>query len=97
MMNLLDKQSLDKIAETVGTHLWRGFIWISQRKSSSYIHNYAAHKINCRYNHIRIYSALYLRMRHSSYSRNIEFRHPSSPLPRQTDQDEAKKRRRAAT
>jgi len=26
MMNLLDEQSLDKIAESAGTHLWRGFI-----------------------------------------------------------------------
>jgi len=26
MMNLLDEQSLDKIAESAGTHLWKGFI-----------------------------------------------------------------------
>jgi len=26
IMNLLDEQSLDKIAESIGTHLWRGFI-----------------------------------------------------------------------
>jgi len=26
MMNLLDEQSLDKIAENVGTRLWKGFV-----------------------------------------------------------------------
>jgi len=26
MMNLLDEQSLDKIVESAGTHLWKGFI-----------------------------------------------------------------------
>jgi len=26
MMNLLDEQSLDRIAESAGTYLWRGFI-----------------------------------------------------------------------
>jgi len=26
MMNLLDGQSLDKIAESVGTHFWKDFI-----------------------------------------------------------------------
>jgi len=53
-------------------------IWISQRKS--HIHNYAAYKINCRYNRTRVHFAA---LRHSFYSRNMEFRHPS--LPRQTD------------
>jgi len=57
-------------------------IWISQHRSSCCIHNCAAHKTNYRYNHTRIHSALYLRMRHSLYSRNMEFRHPLSPSPR---------------
>jgi len=58
-------------------------IWISQRRSPSHIHNCVAHKTNCRYNHTRIHSALYLRMGHSSYSRNMEFRYPSSSSPQQ--------------
>jgi len=34
MMNLLDEQSLDKIADSAGTHLWRGFIMIGSASTA---------------------------------------------------------------
>jgi len=75
MLNHLDKQSFDKAAESAGTQLWKGFVIFASASAGilyCYIHNCMANQTNHRWKHIRICHALYLLIRYSSPSRNMD-------------------------
>jgi len=84
-MNLLNKQSLDKIAASARTQkgFWKAIITFGSANAGVLavfiivLIKLIIDPYNP-YNHIRIRPALYLRIRDSSPSRNMAFRHPPS-------------------
>jgi len=88
MMDLLNKRSLDKIAESAGACLWKGFVTFGSTNRcfdrfiivriikliiNIIIHGYALHSIlDCGYIHVQLH--------------NMEFRHASSSISRQPRQ-----------
>jgi len=77
MINLLDENSFDIVAESAGARIH--YIRISERGYHRSIHNCTARQIDHRHNNTLIPLTFCLRMPNLSPSRNMELSHPTSP------------------